>query len=196
MKVVWNNEECLLKSGNVDLLLQEITARLASRNEVIQSIQINDEFSDTDWEEAVSREFPTIRTLKIDTIAVQKLIDETLLSLQEYTKRAGIAVGDLANKFYSLPDDETWSTFKDLLAGLEWLMGATVSIGRVRSRSEFVSFHERSSQMLKSILEHLENNDYTAIADILRYEVASMLEEFHQSVSAIIDNEVVRHDLN
>lgn len=135
-----------------------------------------------------------------NTKPLKELLDQMMISANQYLDRALPEIKNLAESFYQSPSDETWKSLLQLLEGIQWLFKFMNSVVQGKDFYENWAKFEEISTKLQDQLYHLEeavqSRDVTMIGDILLFEVVLILETAKGEILYTIDKEDIRHDLN
>ena len=141
----------------------------------------------------------------IENIKNIESIDVIFISHDEYLEQVtGIMVAFLvsavptiravADEFYGKPDDEAWSKFNACINGISSLLGI---INSLVSSPELAGKTEAFAEVGSSIGLHLDNlltaaklNDYTLMADIMRFELVTFLEKLDTAVKELVGGHI------
>ncbi|MGR3765851.1 hypothetical protein [Rossellomorea sp. NS-SX7] len=141
-----------------------------------------------------------INDIEIVAGTVEEFINESLLSAEEYLRRAIPQISLLGNDFYKNPLKETWTNFTQLLEGLNWLNQIIGLIDQTKKKpanwDKYLELAFKLKIELEQLLEAMENSDNVLIGDIIQYEILTNYEELLKMVNETIDTEGYRHDIN
>ncbi|HHW36012.1 MAG TPA: hypothetical protein GXX18_01710 [Bacillales bacterium] len=125
-----------------------------------------------------------IKEIEIKVNSVQEIINELLVSLNEYTRRAIPEIRNLIDQFYQNPDEHSWNTLQQFLEGIDWIYQTIKSIDHTdKSFQEWDKYIHAIAVMeveLPNLLEAMENRDVILIADIIQYEVLPQFEMIYE----------------
>lgn len=109
------------------------------------------------------------------------LVNETIISTDQYVINAVPLVSKLAERFYQQPTDNSWEQLIDLFEGLQWIIQTLSQIDSIKDISKIVNNYEiwneyvQSVSKLNDIIPELEAalscKDSILIGDILLYEI-------------------------
>lgn len=139
---------------------------------------------------------------KIEVIAKteKEFVNDVLLSVEAYIKRAMPELKLLPDGFYASPSKNTYETFNNLLEGMQWLDEMFSVVGMSNYSPTNWDKYDNLSKSLKleivNLGEAVENTDNVFVADIILYEIIPIFEEISNVVGNTIDTEGIRHDLS
>lgn len=112
---------------------------------------------------------------------MQNLIQETLETTYDYIKNAVEELNILAEEFYQMPSEKTWTKLTNLFEGLQWIIQTLTQIDTIQNLDETINDYEIWNQYVKTVMEMnviipeienaMINQDKILIGDILLYEV-------------------------
>ena len=113
------------------------------------------------------------------------LVNETLISANNYIDNAIPIIKELAELFYQQPDDKAWGQLTDLFEGIQWILQ---TLGHIDSIND-----------LDTIVPEIENailhRDNILIGDMLLYEIVPIFENMLTKLE-FLKPEVVDEDVN
>lgn len=188
------------KAGSLKALFQDMERLLAERNLVLYGIKIDDKEIFDDYIQYLEEEVGRYSTIKPMVATRKEIRDNLLLSTEQYLMRANPALKQMSSQFYREPSEDTWTLFQQWSEGFEWIQrmleNITISchlpIGWDQCKQTFFETHP----FLVDLEQAMEHGDWTLVGDILTHEILPRYESLHFQISMIIDQEVVRDDLN
>lgn len=153
-----------------------------------------------DPEDYLNNYLGSIARIEIITKTSSELINENLLSANEYLNRAKPLLIILSNNFYQLPTTQHWEQFSDLLEGIQWLNQLVKILDNLDERpqnlDEYLQIIVQLEMEIKNLFEALENKDHVLIADIIQYELIPIFDLLLIEINKTIDSEGCRNNLN
>jgi hypothetical protein len=145
-----------------------------------------------DHEQYVMDNLHHIDTIKICLMSAIDYRNQALIDGVEYLNKFQPELTGLINQFQKNPVQETWNTLADLFEALQWMNQFATALDH-----ELISnLKYRLVDLLPLLEQAVKDRDLTLIVDLLLYEISPLVQEVRASVQAIIDSEVIRHDLN
>lgn len=177
-----NQVEEILKENDVYLELMEIDG-----NEVFEGFQ-----------EYLIEHIQEIKEIKVKVQTLKQLLDESILTMQQYLEGALPEVKKLADEFYQGATKESWDKLTQLFDGLSWVTQNIRAIQteiQYQNSTAYIDISKSLQEELSNLEDALKNGDLVLTGDILKYEIVSILDQLLAIVTTTIDNEVLRHDL-
>lgn len=145
-------------------------------------------------------ELPHIAELEVVAQTAAQLINNSLLTAEDYLKRAQPEMTVLADCFYQQPSAEQWASFSDMLEGMQWLHQIIASIDGMKAKpsnwDEYLKLAATLEVELKNLEEAVENSDTVLMADMIQYELLPLYESLGKEIQTTIDTEGTRDDVN
>lgn len=157
-----------------------IAAWLASREEVVYTIDVDgQEYSGT-LEEALTEQGAA--EVKITSIPVKQLLAETKETIKAYLPHLERGARQVAYLLQTGQEGEGFSTALQLIDGMSWLVQAVKAIQALEPeyfpKENMVAFKEK----LEELLAAWSKGDYVLVGDLLEYELAPFLEKWQVHV--------------
>lgn len=141
----------------------------------------------------------TIQRVEIVAEDLGTLVKETLRSTSEYLANAVFQTKPLADAFYQIPKQETWSNLADLLEGIGWLFETIENIDKIKNLNQMLNNYESwncyviAMRELITVMPELEDamnhKDQVLIGDLLYYEVFPVFEKAQQNLNNLVSLE-------
>ncbi|MCJ8007601.1 hypothetical protein ACFFF5_15635 [Lederbergia wuyishanensis] len=200
MKLIFKEEVIQFDTQpTVEVIINTIN-QLLDDNYYFSHLIIDDKEVLDDPEQYLQDYLNEIRELEIVAKTVKEFINDLLLSAEEYIRRAKPEIDSLSDEFYQNPTSESWHKFAQLLEGIQWLNQVIQTIDTTKEKPKnWVNYLEINSNFdleLKNMEEAIENSDSVLIADLIKYEILSIIESLGSEIQLTIDTEGYRHDLN
>ncbi|MFJ8257653.1 hypothetical protein ACIQ4Z_10325 [Peribacillus asahii] len=153
-----------------------------------------------DLEQYLSEEILKIEKLEIVAQTVAAFTNDILLTAEEYLTRAEPGMVTLTDGFYQNPESKQWTSFADMLEGIQWLNQIISAIDSMKDRPRnwegYVRLAATLEVQLQTLEEAVENSDTVLIADIIQYELIPLYQALRHEIHTTIDNEGIRDDVN
>lgn len=137
-----------------------------------------------DYEFYIEDHLRKIENIIIEVKTEWQFTDDIIISIHEYLRRAMPEIKLLSNSFYQSSSTEAWKKLSDLFEAIQWIHGAIMSINNKKSQIENGEQYIFNAASLEGIfpdlLQALEAQDNTLIADLLMYEIIPLLEKLQQ----------------
>lgn len=129
-----------------------------------------------------------------------ELINDILLSSDEYIKRAIPELNTLFEEFYQNPLKDSWMKFEQMIEGIQWLHQMIRCINQFKERlqngTQYIQIESRLEMEIQHLEEAVENEDNVLIADLIQYEIITIYEALKKEIQLTIDTEGLRYDVN
>ncbi|GAX88905.1 hypothetical protein [Effusibacillus lacus] len=113
---------------------------------------------------------------------MNKLVEETLQSCQEYIPRLIEAHEQLATYFQGNEEAKGLDLFQLYIEGIDWLQQSVRGIQNLdHSKIPGIQVDEVNPKLIE-IEEALQNRDYVLMGDLLDYEITPILEQWLKKV--------------
>jgi hypothetical protein len=188
MTIIIGNErlEYQKKPDCQDDLFELIEKEMKKQKLEISYLIINGEPIYNNYKEVIKDRMDLIATIEVIAKDLKKLVDDILLSAQNYIEKGLVPLQKLANSFYQKSSNECWSELADLFEGIQWLWDMQKQIGNFRKLDDFVAKHEvwneyvQSIRTMETMMPELEravaNKDTILIGDLILYEIKPAFE--------------------
>lgn len=145
-----------------------------------------------------------INKIEVVALTLLEMVNESILSIEQYAKNAIPIINKIAEEFYQKPKDDTWSQLTDLFEGVQWIIQSLVQINSIENSNDIVSDYEIWNEYVQEVTKFSEvipelenavlNNDNVLIGDMLLYEVVpvfkTMVEKLDLLISEAVDKDV------
>lgn len=146
---------------------------------VIDGVEIHN-----DYEFYIEDHLREIENITIEVKTERQFTDDIIISIHEYLRRAMPEIKLLSDSFYQSSSTEAWQKLSDLFEAIQWLHGAIMSISKEKSQTDNWDQYIFNASSLEGIfpdlLQALEAQDNTLIADLLAYEIIPLFEQLQQ----------------
>lgn len=141
-----------------------------------------------------------IEMLEIVAKTEKEFVNDILLSTEDYLKRAKPELTSLPEGFYANPTPQTYTSFVQLIDGLQWLDEMISVIGnsdvRPSNWKEYLDLSKNMKSEIFNLSDAVDNSDNILVADIIQYEIIPIFDLLETTIGNTIDTEGVRHDLS
>ncbi|MFW6025757.1 MAG: hypothetical protein ACOCRX_05380 [Candidatus Woesearchaeota archaeon] len=129
-----------------------------------------------------------INSIRFITQETKELIKETLVEVENYLPRLKEGILDLAELYRNGKLEKTNQKYQLIVDGVEWYVSVMNKIISLKESNEddedTIDQYFKNMQRLNKFLEEIviakENDDFILIADIFRYEIVDVIENFRQ----------------
>jgi len=189
---------------NETAALEEIFAKINQFLEdsglVLSHLRVDDTEVYTDFYNYLKERIDEINLIEVEVRTVAAILQDALLTAEEYLGQALPEIETLAAEFYQGPSGESWERFQQLLDGVDWLNQLVTVIDQNPTKPEewqdYLAVVERLMNELQNLEEALENQDYVVIGDLLSYELIPCFQEFRAIIKKTIACEGKNNELH
>ena len=175
---------------NETAALEEIFAKINQFLEdsglVLSHLRVDDTEVYTDFYNYLKERIDEINLIEVEVRTVAAILQDALLTAEEYLGQALPEIETLAAEFYQGPSGESWERFQQLLDGVDWLNQLVTVIDQNTTKPErwqdYLAVADRLRDELQNLQEALENRDYVMIGDLLNYEIIPCFQEFRETI--------------
>lgn len=146
-----------------------------------------------------------IKKVEVVALTLLEMVNESILSIEQYAKNAIPIINKIAEEFYQKPKEDTWSQLTDLFEGVQWIIQSLVQINSIENSNDIVSDYEIWNEYVQEVTKFSEiipelenavlNNDNVLVGDMLLYEVIPVFEIMVEKLGILI-SEAVDKDVN
>ncbi|WP_409176039.1 hypothetical protein [Brevibacillus fortis] len=180
-------------------LLQVISAKIKDNDLLVSHLTVNGVEVFSDFESYLNENLSDVETVVVYTTNSSKLVNEIMLSTEEYVNRAIPQVKSLSEQFYQGATTDTWLAFGEMLEGLQWFQQTSLFIQNQALQPELLNFAAEAldfTDELRSLEEAVEQQDVVLIGDIILYEILPKFEGISANIGEINSNEVLDNVVN
>ncbi|ATF15927.1 hypothetical protein HP398_18835 [Brevibacillus sp. HB1.4B] len=180
-------------------LLEVISAKINENDLLVSHLTVNGVEVFSDFESYLNENLSDVETVVVYTTNSSKLVNEIMLSTEEYVNRAIPQVKSLSEQFYQGATNDSWLAFGEMLEGLQWFQQTSLFIQNQAFQPELLNFAAETldfTDELRSLEEAVEQQDVVLIGDIILYEILPQFEEISAKIGEINSNEVLDNVIN
>ncbi|MDC0761731.1 hypothetical protein POF51_13575 [Brevibacillus sp. AG] len=180
-------------------LLEVISAKTNENDLLVSHLTVNGVEVFSDFESYLNENLSDVETVVVYTTNSSKLVNEIMLSTEEYVNRAIPQVKSLSEQFYQGATNDSWLAFGEMLEGLQWFQQTSLFIQNQAFQPELLNFAAETldfTDELRSLEEAVEQQDVVLIGDIILYEILPQFEEISAKIGEINSNEVLDNVIN
>lgn len=201
IKILEHSWECENDRSQLGALFRKIEHLLEENAVHIGKMVVDGREIFEEYREYIENRVDAVKLIEIETVTLQQYADELILEIRNYLNRALPEIPSLTTEFYQGGSKEAWSRLNELLEGLQYVLQYMNIVYEQRQiQYDNLEIFGAGSQMISSsvseLMEAVQEQNTTMIADILLYEILEGLSTFKEEMQNTIDNEVVPHDLN
>lgn len=166
--------------------IQQKIKDLYEQGQIMQEIHIDGRVFREDFEEYIVHEpeIGRIEEVVIVSVPEEILMQDIRSNLTEYLPKLLRALDSISELFYGQMSSEDWTHFTQLVDGIHWFTGAVQALRHHLERQgqpslmmdALVRFEGEAQKLAAELNEALEQQEYTAVGDVLKYEWPELLE--------------------
>lgn len=183
----------------ISVCLEQINEIMQENEVYIDVIEIDGVKVYQDYAEYIGDHIADIKLINVKVQTIKQLMDESLITMQQYLTGAIPEVKQLAEEFYQGGAKEGWNKLSLLFEGLLWISQTMETLGSKQvynNSSVYKEINVNMNEQLSSLESALTDSDNVLTGDILKFEIVTILENLLNTTTATIDEEVERHDLS
>jgi hypothetical protein len=170
--------------------LNELYKALLEKQQIVQSVVIDGQSYYEGYNDHILNHMQSIREIVIHSVGEEQLMKEIRDELAAYLPKLIQGLDSISELFYGEMSNEDWGHFSQLTEGMQWTMQCVYGLRNYAERSpsysalhgslkQFEAFSERHLPELEAALEQ---KDYTAVGDQLKYEWPESFEELLEAL--------------
>ncbi len=180
--------------NHIDEFIQQIEEIAVKQDLHISHMIINDKEVYDDISDYISKHHDETELVQIILKSKKQLTDDVLNSTHTYLIQALPGIDELANLFYRKDTNKVWTSFGDLVDGMQWIMTLVNSLidSEVQyvNKSTYLNMLGQLKDTLSSMEEPLQYKDQQLMGDILLHELIPLLNELKGHIQTTMDNGV------
>lgn len=167
--------ECENEISAVENIFNQINKLLAESNQNLRCLEIDGAELSENYEQYITENIGTIKIIIVKVKSLQELMDDTLISIQEYLERIIPEIDKIVDEFYHEVTSNTWNKFAQLLDGLMYIIDSLNAICENQAwypnNPQFVTVKQNLLKRIIMLQEAMESQDRVRISDVLLYEI-------------------------
>ena len=183
--------ECENEISAVENIFNQVNELLAKANLNLRCLEIDGAELYEDYEQYITENIETIKTIVVKVKTLLELMDDTLISIQEYLGRVIPEIDKIVDEFYHEVSSDTWNKFTQLLDGLQYIVDSLNVICENQDwYPNIPQFITVKQNLIKRImmLQAMENKDRVRISDVLLYEIIPSLTALSREIDVHVSN--------
>lgn len=181
---------CENQIAAVEAVFAQINELLTASKVNISSITIDDEELYSDYSQYILEHMEGIKTIVVHVKSLQELMDDTLMSIQEYVIRAVPEIDIIVDEFYQEATPNTWDKFGQLLEGLQYITNTLAMISDNKewyyNASQFEVIRQNLLRQIVMLQAAMELQDRVKLSDALFYEITPSFKALAKEITVII----------
>jgi hypothetical protein len=180
-------------SLDVDKLFENMTSLLDEQKLHISHMMIDGQHIYENYKSYIQDRINTVQQVQVSVVTMKQYVNQLVVSSREYCGQAIQQAPELAVQFYQQPNQDTWQQFEQLLEGADWLTQFIQLIVKTNvgysNTDAYGSIGDSINRALPELLESVKLEQFTAIGDILQYEILPQYELLLQELQKTIEGE-------
>lgn len=170
---------------NLESLWKDITKEIFSSNRIIKFVEIDAQKFLQNYEQILVERFDQIQSVHIATMSEQDWAHDLWKESQAYLHKLLNELEPVSDSFYAEMTGQSWERFIEWMEGLEGVYRAFCALKGYytkyhRSETEIHHMVEKLEKNIQQLNDALEMKDFTAMGDILHYELGETLQHMNQ----------------
>lgn len=184
----------------IDQLFNAINKNIQEQDLQFSHLIIDGEEIYDNFDSYIVENIETIKKIQVIAMSVVEMVNETIISTEQYAKNAVPVINKLADEFYQGPNENTWMQLTDLFEGIQWIIQSLVQINSIENSNEIAIDYEvwneyaQEVSKLNDIIPELENaivsKDNILTGDMLLYEIVPVFENIREKLDLLIPEAV------
>lgn len=193
----WNREDLhkeFNQFGDLGSVISELENRAWDKGGVICEVWVNGLFLDENEETKFSdTKMNEIESLEVMVRSPDGLVKDSLQSIKEWIPKVKSISLEVSELFREGNHEKAHGLFRDTLDGCLWLTDAlrllkgvllqTEDESQTQTRIRWTACEGRFSQVVGELLEGYKNRDFVLVADVLEYDLTTVLEEWFEMLN-------------
>src|SRR5690554_989447 len=131
----------------LEMIFAKINEFLEDTGLIFSHLKVDDTEVYTDYYNYLKKRIDRVELVEVEVRTVTEILQDALLTAEEYLERALPETESLAGEFYQGPSGETWTKFQQLLEGVEWLNQLLETIDQNKLKPENWRSEEHTSEL-------------------------------------------------
>lgn len=187
IKILDKIYECENQIAAIENIFDQVNAVLADSKVNISSIEIDGRELYSDYSQYILEHMEDIKTMVVKVKSLKELMDDTLISIQEYVVRAIPEIDTMVDEFYQEVTQNTWDKFGQLLEGLQYITNTLSAISDNKewyyNASQFEIVSQNILRQIFMLQEAMELQDRVKLSDVLLYEITPSFKALDKEIT-------------
>lgn len=189
IKIMDKVYECENQIVAIENIFSQVNELLIQTKLNLSSIVIDDTELFDDYDQYIVDHIEGIRTITINVKTLKELMDDTLITIQEYLLRAVPEIDKIVDEFYHEVTQNTWDKFAQLLEGLQFITDSLATISENQewyyNASQFNLIKQNILRQIVMLQEAMEIQDRVKLSDVLLYEITPSFQALNKEITVI-----------
>lgn len=198
MKLIVGEKEFLYDNNIefIDEIIETIDEEVEYLNEIIDCLVIDGEKVYTNYGEYLFNHIESIQEIKVETLTVIELIEETLATTFNYIENSLEPIKKLSIELKETPSQTNMNDVSDLLEGIEWMIESFAYIDKDPNINEEIenqdewNLYAREVYILiddfPNLLVAVAKQDYSLISNILMEKIIPIFNSMKNKIKELI----------
>lgn len=177
--------------ASVERQLHDLYRDLLDRNEIVQEVIIDGVSYRDGYNEMIIHNYTSIEHVEFHTVNGDVLIAEIIQELKDYLPKLIPSLDSISELFYGEVKQEEWGYFAQLVEGIQWVVQSVQVILthyqrldlQVQLQEQLMASLVRIQTLIDQVEDALQREDFTALADLLKYEMPEPFEELLENLN-------------
>jgi len=160
--------------------LNALFKSLYDQQEIVQEVSIDGVNYREGYNNYLLANMMDIKSVEIKTVHESILMKEIVVDLKDYLPKLIRACDSIAELLYGEMQQEEWNHFGQLMEGIHWVGESVLAMrthgerydGALPIQPVVVLFVEKLEKQVEELETAMQQNDYTSVGDIIKYELS------------------------
>ncbi|CQR70441.1 hypothetical protein SOV_39740 [Sporomusa ovata DSM 2662] len=187
IKILDKVYECENQIAAVENVFSQVNELVTQAKLNLGSIVIDGTELYGDYDQYIVEHIEDIKTIIINVRTLKELMDDTLVTIQEYLLRAIPEIDKIVDEFYYEVTPNTWDKFAQLLEGLQFITDSLATISENQewyyNASQFNLIKQNILRQIAMLQEAMELQDRVKLSDALLYEIIPSFQALNKEIN-------------
>jgi hypothetical protein len=179
-----------------DQCLEIIQAEVKRANLLLDHLNVDGMDVFNNYKEYLSDKETGAEIVLAKVSTLQQLLENLLVSAHQYLTNVVPIISNLSDRFYKSPESSTWNDFDSLLAGLSWIVELGQKIEEHNYYLNLLEHFQVIETQVKELFDAIKNEDNILLGDLIKYELAPLLENLDKEIMVHLGKEGIEFDTN
>ncbi len=189
IKILDNVFECDNQVAAVEKVFEQINQILAKSDRRLSCLEINGIKVYQDYDQYIISNLENIKTIVVITNTLKELIDDTVISMQDYLVRAIPEIEVIVDEFSRGASQDTWSNFSQLMDGLQFIVDTLNALNKHQdwyfNAEQLISEQQNLLRKIVMLQEAMESQDRVWLNDVLLYEIIPSFKALNKEIEGV-----------
>ncbi|WP_425058492.1 hypothetical protein SCACP_31460 [Sporomusa carbonis] len=178
--------ECDNQVTAVEGVFEQINQILANSDQHLSCLEIDGVKVYHDYDQYIVANLEDIKTIIVRIKTLKELIDDAIISMQDYLVRAVPEIEATVDEFYQGASQHTWSNFSQLLDGLQFIVDTLNVVSKHQdwyyNAEQLILVKQNLLRQIVMLQEAMESQDRVWLNDVLLYEIIPSFQALNKEI--------------